>query len=88
MIVNQIGGSYRSFVCYYEALTNGKAFVIVGRKYLMAMSLILTALVTTVAYPHGSDLPVVGYVEKVKILLPYESIVLKAKIDIPIGTSY
>ncbi|MBF0583190.1 MAG: ATP-dependent zinc protease [Magnetococcales bacterium] len=52
----------------------------------MALILMFTTLVTTVAYTHDTD-PVVGYVEEVRIFLPSDNIVLKAKIDTGAKTS-
>ena len=52
----------------------------------MALILMLTTLVTTVAYTHDTN-PVVGYVEEIRIFLPSDTIVLKAKIDTGAKTS-
>ncbi|MBF0383111.1 MAG: ATP-dependent zinc protease [Magnetococcales bacterium] len=58
-----------------------------GKLSLWLLAFFTSLSTCSYAYSHESDLPVVGYVEKVKIFLSSENIVIKAKIDTGAKTS-
>ncbi|MBF0444974.1 MAG: ATP-dependent zinc protease [Magnetococcales bacterium] len=57
------------------------------KKYILLAVLFTTLVVCSSAYSHGTNFPVVGYIEKVKIFLSSKNIVIKAKIDTGAKTS-
>ncbi|MBF0357778.1 MAG: ATP-dependent zinc protease [Magnetococcales bacterium] len=59
----------------------------IGRNYLYMLVLLSSWFMPFLAYSHEEKLPVVGYIEKVKIFLLPDNIVLKAKIDTGAKTS-